>query len=349
RRSSCSGFPRSCSRSQRHFHRPHPSRLRAGATRRPRRRPECSHRVCPFDSTESASQQPFDDASKARLFTSRRRRHTVRRLPKTHPLALTMRSHGTRIARHARIRTGRPRPIELRLPSATMSVDDSELDAQLLRRFDALKDFVDSHAIGEREFSRQAPPLVLFRHSIRGPIPLQRDARDVPLLPAGEALARHFGALWRQRVGRVISSPLRRCTQTARHFLAAAELDRPVECTRILGAPGAFVRDEDGGWQDYVRFRKHELVRQARANPSGMAGYHTLEQGSLRLLAFVESLGSPESRASSTPSSTTVLGFSHDLLMSLLLSWAFDRSWADGDWPDFHEGLVVWREREEIC
>ena len=225
----------------------------------------------------------------------------------------------------------------------------SEL-SQLEARYAALHGFVhESAPPARRAGGHSSLRLVLFRHSIRGPIPLDRYARDVPLLPAGAALAQDFGGRWRRPVSAVLSSPLQRCTHTARHFLDGAGLEIATRTTRALGAPGAFVRDEDGAWDDYVRHRKHQLVREARLRPEALRGYGTPAWGVRALVEQLESHWSSSSSAHGDESASVLLGFSHDLLMSLLLTWAFDREWTDEDWPEFHEGLVAWREGGELC
>ena len=206
-----------------------------------------------------------------------------------------------------------------------------DVDPQALERFDALQTFAGGRADSLA---------IVMRHSIRGPIPLDPDRRDVPLLPAGVSLCEKLGTRCRLRPARVFSSPMRRCTDTARHFLQAGPPDAPtVESSTELGAPGAYVADPAAGWRDYVRWRKRELVRVLYARPSELEGYRAQAEGVRRLATLLLPAAGP----------ALTFAFSHDILMSATLSWLADRSWQDPDWPDFHEGFALWREGDALA
>lgn len=214
-----------------------------------------------------------------------------------------------------------------------------------IRRFLALQGAVQALVDAS-----EGPVAVVFRHSIRGPIPLDPERRDVPLKPEGEALSRELGSRCELEPNRTVTSPMLRCRATAEHLFSAMptspragrERVREATPTRMLGAPGAFVRDADLAWQDYVAWKKQELVRKLFVAPEQLRGYYPQAVGVQRLADELL----PE-RADKGAGLT--FAFSHDILMSATLSWLAERPWQDSDWPDFHEGFALWRARGQLC
>lgn len=183
----------------------------------------------------------------------------------------------------------------------------------------------------ERVRNSSQTRVLLCRHSIRGSIPVDPDLRDVPLLAEGHELCRRLGARHGWSFDAAWSSPMLRC----RDSLTALSLGAGHEPTFVsddrLGAPGAFINDASGAWESYVRLGKHELVRCLSTDPAQVRGYRSLEDGTSSLLSLFADL----------EAGTSAIACSHDILMSCLLSWAFERPWLRPDWPDFFEGVVL--------
>lgn len=174
--------------------------------------------------------------------------------------------------------------------------------------------------------------LLLCRHSIRGRIPLDPQLRDVPLLDPGRQLCRDLGAKHGWPFERAWSSPMLRCRESLSAYQQGARRELELQRDARLGAPGAFVVDPEQAWEDYKLYRKHELVRRLYVDPPSVSGYRGLASGVRLLLScFVE-----------RPCDRPAIACSHDIIMSALLSWAFDRPWERGDWPDFFEGIALW-------
>lgn len=172
--------------------------------------------------------------------------------------------------------------------------------------------------------------VVLCRHSIRGPIPVDPARRDVPLLVAGRELCQRLGSRLGWPFRHAQSSPMLRCTDSLDAYRRGACVEPRLELDTRLGAPGAFIEDVDAAWESYVRFRKHELVRRLHDAPETVAGYRSLQRGAAKLLhALAHGDDDPH------------IACSHDILMSALLSWAFERAWPRPDWPNFFEGIAL--------
>ena len=131
----------------------------------------------------------------------------------------------------------------------------------------------------ERAASVTGRAAAVFRHSIRDRIPRDPARRDVPLRPEGRTLAARLGARWDLPIGPVLSSPMKRCRETATHFLAADNDGPEARITTALGDPGPFVLDSDQAWANYFRLRKHAVVRSMLTSPGELEGYRPVRDG----------------------------------------------------------------------
>jgi len=185
--------------------------------------------------------------------------------------------------------------------------------------------------------------VLLFRHSIRGPIPKDPRLRDVPLTPEGVALSRRYGEKvgGRWPIARVLSSPMQRCRQTARGFCDGAGVDVSVDVDSRLGDPGPFVVQADLAWQAYLTLGKHELVDRLTVGDRSLRGFRSIDEGVAILLGCLfETRGDATDRRHRAGYRLT-LAFSHDIIMALLLANLRGEVLRRSLWPEFHEGILL--------
>lgn len=192
--------------------------------------------------------------------------------------------------------------------------------------------------------------ILLTRHSIREQASGQGFASyDLPLTPAGRALAADWGSQLTQHTGRRIvaclSSPIQRCIDTAtlmlegqaRHAASDALTPHPpVHKTALLVEPGSFVVDVV---QAGPLFRQHgplnfinHFLGQA------LPGMKPPRQGVFDILALLHA-------HQPTEPASLLLAVSHDTILAALLAVMAGHAritW--DDWPDMMEGVFLWFE-----
>jgi broad specificity phosphatase PhoE len=133
----------------------------------------------------------------------------------------------------------------------------------------------------------------------------------------------------------MLSSPMRRCRETAEGWRSHAARAGDLRLDRRLGDPGPFVGDVELGWNAYLRLGKHDLVA-ALVGPEGpLPGFIPPREGVAELMRCLLPAGK------SSHGEGVIVAFSHDIIMSVLLAHTARRPLARVEWPDFHEGMVL--------
>ena len=169
---------------------------------------------------------------------------------------------------------------------------------------------------------------LLVRHAERPEIPPGSFGHDLPITTAGRRRSQELGDALGPRLGRVLSSGVPRCIQTATAIVRGSGVDRKIETDRRLGDPGAWIADSRLAGEVFLDRGSSEVVRlQLQADVPGM---HSLSAGAAAILACL--LVPP-------PASGVVDVFvSHDAVMAPLLGHLLGTDDFGVIWPGYLEG-----------
>lgn len=182
--------------------------------------------------------------------------------------------------------------------------------------------------------------VLLTRHSLRE----QPDGRfagyDVPLTPAGVDLARQWGGALGRSLHAVMSSPVGRCTDTARAMLEGAGISLPVQTHSLLVEPGSFVSDMRRVGPLFLRLGP---VGFASRHLSGepLEGLLAPREGTARILSLARGQAGP-------PGSFSLLVTHDTILAAVVHTLRETSSISDEDWPWMMEGLFLWFQGEDV-
>lgn len=178
-----------------------------------------------------------------------------------------------------------------------------------------------------------SPMVLLLRHSDRPHIAPGDSGESIRLTEAGRARAANLRRALAGEPTWAVSSPLDRCTETARC------LGLEPETSTLLGAPGAFVVDQTRGGDIFGRHGTEAVVRgQILGETWGCM--RPLEEGARALLDWLT--------AQCDERGGLGVAVSHDAIVMPTITWALGERFED-DWLEPLDGLVldadgvVWR------
>lgn len=182
--------------------------------------------------------------------------------------------------------------------------------------------------------------VLLTRHSIREEPPGGFAGYDVPLTPAGVALARNWGAALRRPLHTVLSSPVGRCVDTAQAMVEGAAASLPVDRHHLLVEPGSFVHDLGAVGRLFLELG---VVGFANRHLAGelAEGVLSPEEGTARVIALA--------RAHIGPPGTMSLLVTHDTILAAVIhTLRAAKSIGEEEWPRMMEGAFFWFDDEQV-
>ena len=177
---------------------------------------------------------------------------------------------------------------------------------------------------------------LVIRHAEREEIPAGTFGHDVNLTAEGTRAAEELGAaLSGGRTLSVLSSPAPRCVQTGQALLRGAGLLAEVHTDRRLGNPGAFIVDPEIAGPLFLELPIPEIACRQLHYSSSLPGMRPTSEGVEILLDLVTSpLGND---------GQIHVFVTHDIILSVLVASIFRSSLEETGWPDYLEGLLLWR------
>lgn len=185
----------------------------------------------------------------------------------------------------------------------------------------------------------QASAALLLRHAHRPVIPIGVDWNAVELSPYGvataEALGRHLGA----RLVRIVSSPVRRCLQTAEALARGASVAALPVVDPRLGA-GPFFADEEAQQRLLPQFTVYEYVDQLLRLGPPLPGMRSTAEGIADLVGMLTA-------APDAPPGLAMF-VTHDSVVAATAAYLLGAAIRGKAWPDFLEGICFWREGDRL-
>jgi broad specificity phosphatase PhoE len=167
------------------------------------------------------------------------------------------------------------------------------------------------------------PVSLLLRHSTRFPIESEADVFNAKLTPEGVDTAEEFGYVLSQlyNPGRIMTSPVERCVDTAKAMMRGAFWRKPVEPDERLSYPKM-----EKAWQEYL----------AKPEPS-----LELPETVVMLLNLMLD------HKSSQPGILNIF-ITHDSVLGCILAYLMNIEIEVATWPDYLEGMALWKDGNSI-
>lgn len=181
---------------------------------------------------------------------------------------------------------------------------------------------------------------VLLRHAERPEIPAGSPGTEIGLTEAGEAAARQLGIALGERRRSITTSPVGRCRTTAELLCEGAQ--QPLELAEdpLLGAPGAFVADQDIAWQSWQRLGNEGVIAHLMASSEPLPGMHPPGLAARKLLELLSTALGHEPGVH--------LFVTHDAVLAPFVARLRGRPLERAQWPGFLDALMLWREDREV-
>lgn len=180
---------------------------------------------------------------------------------------------------------------------------------------------------------------LLVRHATRPEIPTATYGNDLSITTEGRQKATELGQLLKRRLGRVVTSPVIRCVQTAESILFGSRaIGAPIP-ERALGDPGVWITDREVVGDIFLKLGPEGVVkRQVAEYP--LPGITPLNIGVSRLLDLMLA----------APSGTGLIDVfvSHDAVIAPLLYVALDAKKLSSVWPQYLEGALFSCEDDNL-
>lgn len=185
----------------------------------------------------------------------------------------------------------------------------------------------------EAVWPRDRPVAMVVRHAERPPLPVDANGDDLPLTESGALAAHTLGARIGPRLASVVTSPVRRCRETATAIAIGAGAAADARLEPLLGAPGAFVDDAQLAWGNWQRLGNEGVIEHLVRSDDALPGMVVPALAVARLLTLVRTC---------LDAGTDVHVFvTHDAVLAPLVSRLLGTGHVA--WPDFLATALIWR------
>lgn len=186
----------------------------------------------------------------------------------------------------------------------------------------------------------ERPVALLLRHAARPPIPSGEWGDTLALTDEGVALAKLLGQQLGPRLVALHTSPVSRCVQTAHVLREGSQVELTILLDRMLGAPGAFVSDEQLGGQTLQRLGLESFLTYLLEGEGSLPG---LAEPDTAAHALVQHL---LACSGSTPGLHVFV--THDSLLAPTIARVLHYPQLRAHWPSFLEAAFFWSEGEGV-
>ena len=178
---------------------------------------------------------------------------------------------------------------------------------------------------------------LLLRHAHRTDIPDGEYGEDVGLSCEGIAAAEQLGAkMSGRRIGRLLSSPVARCVDTAAALARGAGWSTRVVTDRRLGAPGPFIEDPSVVGPLFLEKGTAGVVRRQLEETGPLPGMRSTAAGVSTVLDLM--IGKTGNEA------VLDILVTHDAILAVVAGYLTGELVDEKTWPGFLEGLFAWSD-----
>ena len=182
---------------------------------------------------------------------------------------------------------------------------------------------------------------LVIRHAEREEIAAGTFGHGVNLTTERTRAAEQLGAaLSGDRALTLFSSPVPRCVQTAEAMLRGAGSSSEIHTDPRLGSPGPFIVDPEIAGPLFLELPIPEIARRQIHDASPLPGMRPTSEGVELLLDLVTSPLGNDGRLQ--------VFVTHDIILSVFAASIFRSSLEETGWPDYLEGLILWRSDERL-
>ena len=187
----------------------------------------------------------------------------------------------------------------------------------------------------------QSDVAIILRHAERGEIPAGTFGEKVPLTAQGVLTAEKLGTVLERRGPiSIASSPVPRCVQTAEAILRGGGQTGATTLDWRLGAPGPFVVNAEESGKLFLQLGILDIVRRQLAETVPLPGMRETTEGIELLLELIDQDQDQQGRLS--------IYVTHDSILALLVAWLHRAPIEAIVWPDYLDGLLLWRLEERL-
>ena len=183
-----------------------------------------------------------------------------------------------------------------------------------------------------------SPVALLIRHSARDDIPDGGTGIELSLNELGIRLCQELG---RELVGRfrsVRSSPVLRCVETAKLLSQAADMDGEIILDKRLGAPGAYVLDEQLAWGNWLAHGNEGVIQHLVSGVGALPGMADPAEAANGLIEHLLECAGGEPGLH--------LFISHDSIVTPTVARAFSQGMPKSHWPEYLDASAFWRQQK---
>ncbi|MFN3234328.1 MAG: histidine phosphatase family protein [Gammaproteobacteria bacterium] len=175
------------------------------------------------------------------------------------------------------------------------------------------------------------PVSILMRHAHRDPISKSSFGNEVELNSKGIEESIKLSKILKNYPLRLISSPVKRCVQTAK--LIMGDREGNVEKTSLLGDPGVFINNPKIAGYAFLENSVSEVVRWLLSRQKNPLGFYqdTSKQVDILLDELKNALDIPGVH----------IYITHDSILSIVLGEMFGSKEVEKIWPDYLEGVIL--------
>ena len=182
---------------------------------------------------------------------------------------------------------------------------------------------------------------LIVRHTEREEIPSGAFGADVLLTARGVAEAERLGALLGARGrAKLRSSPVLRCVQTAEALVRGGDWPGEVGRDWRLGSPGPFVVEPEVSGPLFLKTPMQELAQRQLSSPKPLPGMRPTSEGVRMILDLA-------ARHLERKGLLNIY-ITHDAILAVVVAHLFRVSIEEMHWPDYLDGLILWRSRERL-
>jgi len=187
---------------------------------------------------------------------------------------------------------------------------------------------------------KDRPVVVLLRHSVRDELPPGDAAYVLPITEPGRRLAQQLGAILRDRLRTIRTSPLVRCVQTAEALRAGAGTGHVIVSDRLLGDPGVFVIDDRRAESTRERLGHKGVMQRLVTETDALPGMARPDEAARFLVHHMLSI------VGEVPGVHVFV--THDSVVTATAARLLGLPLGTTDWPHYLEGAFFWRSTEGL-